>query len=98
MKRIAAIVGIVTPSILIANTCGIEGADRTLLIQVSLLITALATLIQLFPIGPVGSRLPVIMGISFAYVPSMQAIAFSGGGVSAIACWPSAVSSACPPF
>ena len=71
---VAAIVGIVTPSILIANTCGIEGADRTLLIQVSLLITALATLIQLFPIGPVGSRLPVIMGISFAYVPTLLAI------------------------
>lgn len=71
---VAAIVGIVTPSILIANTCGIEGADRTLLIQVSLLITALATLIQLFPVGPVGSRLPVIMGISFAYVPTLLAI------------------------
>lgn len=71
---VAAIVGIVTPSILIANTCGIEGADRTLLIQVSLIVTAIATLLQLFPIGPVGSRLPVVMGISFAYVPTLLAI------------------------
>ncbi len=72
---VAAIVGIVTPSILVANTCNIEGADRTLLIQVSLLVTALATLLQLFPIfGRVGSRLPVIMGISFAYVPTLLAI------------------------
>ena len=71
---VAAVVGIVTPAIMIAGTCGITGADQTLLIQVSLLITAVATLIQLFPIGPVGSRLPVIMGISFAYVPTLQAI------------------------
>ena len=63
---VAAIVGIVTPSILVANTCNIQGDDRTLLIQVSLLVTALATLLQLFPIfGRIGSRLPVIMGISF---------------------------------
>ncbi|MBS5149444.1 MAG: nucleobase:cation symporter-2 family protein [Butyricicoccus pullicaecorum] len=72
---VAAIVGIVTPSILVANTCNIQGDDRTLLIQVSLLVTALATLLQLFPIfGRIGSRLPVIMGISFAYVPTLLAI------------------------
>ena len=71
---VAAVVGIVTPAIIIAGTCGITGADQTLLIQVSLLVTAVATLLQLFPIGPVGSRLPVIMGISFAYVPTLQAI------------------------
>ena len=72
---VAAIVGIVTPSILVANTCNIQGNDRTLFIQVSLLVTALATLLQLFPIfGRIGSRLPVIMGISFAYVPTLLAI------------------------
>ena len=71
---VAAVVGIVTPAIMIAGSCGITGADQTLLIQVSLLVTAVATLIQLFPIGPIGSRLAVIMGISFAYVPTLQAI------------------------
>lgn len=71
---VAAIVGIVTPSILIANTCGIQGGDRTLLIQVSLIVTALATLLQLFPLGSIGARLPIVMGISFAYVPTLLAI------------------------
>ena len=37
---VAAVVGIVTPAIMIAGTCGITGADQTLLIQVSLLVTA----------------------------------------------------------
>ena len=72
---VAAVVGIITPAILISDTCGLSAAERTLMIQVSLILTALATLLQLFPIfGRVGSRLPVIMGISFAYIPTLQAI------------------------
>ena len=72
---VAAIVGIITPAIMVSNTCGLSGADRTLLIQVSLLATALATLIQLYPVTRyIGSGLPVVMGISFAYVPTLLAI------------------------
>ncbi len=72
---VAAIVGIVTPAILISNTCGLSADDKTLMIQVSLIVTGLATLLQLYTIGhKIGSGLPVIMGISFAYVPTLQAI------------------------
>ena len=72
---VAAVVGIITPAILVANVCGLAETEKTLLIQMSLIMTALATLIQLFPIGKwFGSGLPVIMGISFAYVPTLQAI------------------------
>ena len=72
---VAAVVGIITPAILIANTCGLSEAEKTLMIQVSLILTAVATLLQLFPIfHRIGSGLPVIMGISFAYIPTLQAI------------------------
>lgn len=72
---VAAIVGIITPAIMVSNTCSLSGADRTLLIQVSLVVTALATLLQLYTIKHrVGSGLPVVMGISFAYVPTLLAI------------------------
>ena len=72
---VAAVVGIITPAILVANTCGLSEAEKTLMIQVSLILTALATLLQLFPIfRRIGSSLPVIMGISFAYIPTLQAI------------------------
>ncbi|WP_297719098.1 uracil-xanthine permease family protein [Intestinimonas sp.] len=72
---VAAVVGIITPAILIADTCGLSAGERTLMIQVSLILTAIATLLQLFPIfGRIGSRLPVVMGISFAYIPTLQAI------------------------
>ena len=72
---VAAVVGIITPAILISNTCGLSESEKTLMIQVSLILTALATLLQLFPIfGRIGAGLPVIMGISFAYIPTLQAI------------------------
>ncbi|WP_295743828.1 uracil-xanthine permease family protein, partial [uncultured Oscillibacter sp.] len=75
-----------TPPIIIAGAIGLSQADRVLLIQASLIMSAVSTLLQLFPIGGrFGSGLPVILGVSFAYLPSMQAIAASGGGVSAIA-------------
>lgn len=83
---VAMIVGCVTPPIIIAGAVGLNQADRVLLIQASLVMSAVCTLLQLFPIGRYfGSGLPVILGVSFAYVPSMQAIASSGGGVAAIA-------------
>ena len=82
---VAMIVGCVTPPIIIAGAIGLSQADRVLLIQASLVMSAVSTFLQLFPIGRrFGSGLPVILGVSFAYVPSMQAIA-SSGGVSAIA-------------
>ena len=81
---VAMIVGCVMPAIIISGAAGIDTADRVLLIQASLVVSALATLLQLFPIGSkngfhLGSALPVILGVSFAYVPSMQAIAETGG-------------------
>ena len=81
---VAMIVGCVTPAIIISGAAGISTADRVILIQASLVVSALATLLQLFPIGNkngfhLGAGLPVILGVSFAYVPSMQAIAEQSG-------------------
>lgn len=87
---VAMIVGCVTPAIIVAGAAagGLNSEDRVILIQASLLMSGLATLLQLFPIGKrgkfaIGSGLPMIMGVSFAYVPSMQAIA-EGYGVATI--------------
>lgn len=72
---VAAIVGIVTPAMIIAAQCQFDARDTTRIIQMSLVISAIGTLLQIFPIFRVGSRLPVVMGTSFAYLPTMQAIA-----------------------
>lgn len=74
------IVGCVTPAIIVSGSAELSDADSVTLLQAALIVAALSTLLQLFPIFKgkalaIGSGLPVIMGISFAYVPSMQAIA-----------------------
>lgn len=76
---VAMIVGCVTPAIIVAGAEGLSDKDSVILIQAALVVSALTTLVQLYPLQKgiirIGSGLPVIMGISFAYVPTMQAIA-----------------------
>lgn len=77
---VAMVVGCVTPAIIVASVAGLSERDSIILIQAALVMSAITTFIQLYPVarlGPfkLGSGLPVIMGISFAYVPTMQAIA-----------------------
>ena len=83
---VAMIIGCVTPAIIISNVAGLPMDQRILLIQASLVMSAISTFFQLYPIGGhFGAGLPVILGVSFAYLPSMQAIAAEGGGVATIA-------------
>ena len=77
---VAMIIGCVAPAIILAGVSGLSESDTVVLIQASLAMSAISTFIQLFPFikfksYQIGAGLPVIMGISFAYVPSMQAIA-----------------------
>ena len=85
---VAMIVGCVTPAIIVSGAAGLPANEQVILIQAALVISALSTLLQLFPLGRrfplgLGSGLTVIMGVSFAYVPTMQAIA-EGHGIAAI--------------
>lgn len=85
---VAMIVGCVTPAIIVSGAAGLPANEQVILIQAALVISAFSTLLQLFPLGRrfplgLGSGLPVIMGVSFAYVPTMQAIA-EGHGIAAI--------------
>lgn len=84
---LAAVVGCVTPAILVANAANNAGGNVNmgLLIQVSLVFAALSTFLQLYG-GRfhLGSNLPVIIGVSFAYVPTMTAIAAQAKDVDTI--------------
>lgn len=72
---LAAVVGVITPSIIVAGVCGLTEEEKMVMIQAALIMTAVATLLQLFPVfGRIGAGLPVIMGTSFAYVPTLEAI------------------------
>ena len=72
---LAAVVGVITPSIIVAGVCGLSESEKMMMIQAALIMTAVATLLQLFPVFKrIGAGLPVIMGTSFAYVPTLEAI------------------------
>ncbi len=77
---VAMIVGCVTPAIIISTVAGLDNSSRILLIQSSLVCAAISTLLQLFGITKFcGARLPIIIGVSFAYLATMQSIATSFG-------------------
>ena len=71
----------VTPSIIIAGAAGFAfgSADMVFLIQMAMLFAGVATLFQTIGFGPVGARLPVMQGTSFAFVPIMIGVVKSSG-------------------
>ena len=70
---LAMFVSNITPSIIIAGAAGFAfgSADTVFLIQMSMLFAGIATLMQTIGMGPIGARLPVMQGTSFAFVPVM---------------------------
>lgn len=75
----AMFLGTVTVPIVIAGAAGTDAATRTLMIQYSLMMSALATMIQVFPLGPIGARLPIIFCAGFTCVPVFTPIAAQYG-------------------
>lgn len=67
----------VTAAAKFANTdiVGIGHIDLAILLQSSMFIAGLGTLIQLYPVWRIGAGLPVVMGISFTFVASLTFIA-----------------------
>ncbi len=78
----------VTPAIIVAGAAGFgfgaPGADIptiNYMIQMSILFAGIATLIQTIGMGPIGGRLPIVQGTSFAFLPVMIP-AVAGAGVA----------------
>ena len=71
----------VTPSIIIASAAGFAfgGEDMVYLVQMAMLFAGIATLFQTIGVGPIGARLPVMQGTSFAFVPIMIGIVKTSG-------------------
>lgn len=70
----AMFVPTIAVAIIVAGAIGVGAAETTYLIQMVLIFSGIATLVQVFPIGPVGARLPIVMGSSFAFVGAAIAI------------------------
>ncbi|MDD6400643.1 MAG: nucleobase:cation symporter-2 family protein [Lachnospiraceae bacterium] len=65
---LAMFVANIAPIMIVANACGLGTENTAMIIQCAMIIAGIGTLIQLFPIWKIGSRLPIVMGISFTFV------------------------------
>ena len=69
---LAMFVSNVTPIIILAGICA--GDLTAVLIQNAMIIAGIGTIVQLYPVWRVGSRLPIVMGISFTFLSLAIAI------------------------
>jgi xanthine permease len=85
---LAMFISNVTPAIIVAGAAGFgfgtPGVGELIyMIQMSMLIAGVATLFQTIGFGPVGARLPIVQGTSFAFLPVMIPLV-AGKGVEAM--------------
>ena len=71
----------VTPAIIVAGAAGLGfgSPEQIYLIQMAMLFAGIATLFQTIGIGPVGARLPIMQGTSFAFVGVLAGLAATQG-------------------
>ena len=88
---LAMFVSNVTPAIIVAGAAGFGFGSNSpdfpqmiYMIQMAMLFAGVATLFQTIGIGPIGARLPVVQGTSFAFLPIMIPLV-AGKGVDAMA-------------
>lgn len=75
--------GIIAPPIIIGTAAGFSVIQIAGVLTASLLISGIATIFQTLRIGPFGSGLPVVQGVSFTGVSTMAVIA-SDNGIQAL--------------
>lgn len=75
----AMFVGNLTPVLLITGACALDGGLQLQIIQNAMLMAGVITLLQLFAIGPVGAKLPIVMGTSSGFIGVCSGIAATMG-------------------
>lgn len=76
---LAMFVANLTPITMIGAASGVDSAQIAVLLQNAMFVAGIATLIQLYPVWRVGSRLPIVMGVSFTFVTILSYIGASYG-------------------
>ena len=76
---LAMFVANITPIIILANVASVSPELSAALIQNCMIIAGIGTLVQLYPVWRIGSRLPIVMGISFTFLSLAIVIASSQG-------------------
>lgn len=81
---LAALGGIIAVPLVIGNVLKLPTPDTIVLVNAALLVSGIVTIIQCRGIGPIGLRLPSVIGTSFTFVAAALAIGFSEHGVAGI--------------
>ncbi len=76
---LAMLLSNVTIPLIIVGSLGLATSDTALIVQMALFMAGAATLVQAYPIGPVGGRIPMIMGTSVAFVGASVAVGLEFG-------------------
>lgn len=76
---LAMFVANLTPITIIAAAGGLSQHEIAILLQNAMFVAGIATLIQLYPIWKIGSRLPIVMGVSFTFVTVLSTVAVNYG-------------------
>ena len=76
---LAMFVANLSPITLIAAAAGLPQNEIAILLQNAMFVAGIATLIQLYPVWRIGSRLPVVMGVSFTFVAVLSTVAANYG-------------------
>lgn len=76
---LAMFVANLTPITMIGAASGLDSTQIAVLLQNAMFVAGIATLIQLYPVWRVGSRLPIVMGVSFTFVTILSYIGASYG-------------------
>ena len=81
---LAMFVANLAPITIIAGAGGLDTASIAILLQNAMFVAGIATLIQLYPVWKIGSRLPVVMGVSFTFVAVLSTVAANYGYPSVV--------------
>jgi xanthine permease len=76
---LAMFVGNVTPALIISSAIDAPDEMRVFLVQAAMFVAGVATLVQTLGIGPIGAKVPIVMGTSFGFVPVLIPIAQNDG-------------------
>lgn len=81
---LAMFVANLTPITLIGVASGLSQDQIAFLLQNAMFVAGIATLVQLYPVWKVGSKLPIVMGVSFTFVAILSYVGATYGYPSAI--------------
>ncbi len=76
---LAMFLGNISPLIIVCGLLEMDASLKSILIQNAMFVAGLITLVQLYPIGPIGAKLPIVMGTSSGFIGTAKAIGLQYG-------------------